>query len=279
MLNPEKINSQSKSELPIDKSTEHIADNNIIEGSFLCSPKKTEAEIDAISEFLEKSFNQIKNRYFNELKDISAFYNLDVDQHEFCSRIMELVRNSLDSFIEQSINNGLITITFNFSENKISCTVRDSGGGIPLDQQQLLFLNRFPTTKKSSKHFGGRGLGLLELKKQLIEEGGDITYTPLEKGSEFIISIDPHKYNYDIPEAKNLTSFKQARIILIRHYLNKLKEIQAELIQDDSEKFNDLREYVKGWTSSDDEKELPYPLFIFQATTLQNDFNRLRESI
>lgn len=257
---------------------------DVIESSFAFSSEKTKNNLDLITRFAENSFNQIKHIYFTKLKDKLAFYNLDINQESFHWKVLELVKNSLDNFIQQSISNGVVTITFNFSKNKVSCTVRDNGTGIPADKQEQLFLDSFPTNKEAGKqYFGGRGLGLFQLKEWATKEGGDINYSSSEKGSEFILSVDPHRHSYNIPEMESLTSPEQARTAMIKYYLNQLKEISKKLSQNspalsnNSKEYIDLEEYIKGWTSLD-AQNLPYPLFIFQAIILQNRFAKLEES-
>jgi len=78
---------------------------------------------------------------------------------------------------------------FNAHERFVRLSVRDTGEGIPLEDQEIVF-ERFVQSQRSSKHYGGAGLGLAYCKLMVKSFEGVIWVesTP-GQGSEFIILL------------------------------------------------------------------------------------------
>jgi signal transduction histidine kinase/ActR/RegA family two-component response regulator len=80
--------------------------------------------------------------------------------------------------------------------------IKDSGIGIPQQQQSKIFESFSQADKSITREYGGSGLGLT-ISKRLVElHGGSITVNSVHgKGSEFIVSVPLDKHVYTDKEA------------------------------------------------------------------------------
>jgi two-component system, sensor histidine kinase and response regulator len=78
---------------------------------------------------------------------------------------------------------------FSTHERFVRLSVRDTGDGIPPEDQEMIF-ERFVQSKRSSKNYGGAGLGLAYCKLMVKSfEGGIWVESVPGQGSEFIILL------------------------------------------------------------------------------------------
>lgn len=99
-------------------------------------------------------------------------------------------QNLLDNAIKYSNDNGSITITLKQKEDNLVITVADTGIGISLEDQRLLFNKFFRGKNAVLVETDGSGLGLF-LAREIIEgHGGSISVTSeLNKGTMFHIVL------------------------------------------------------------------------------------------
>ena len=175
--------------------TESEESNEVVtESSFQFSLDKKDELLKAIGKFMDKSLRKIQRAYLVKFGIAESFYNLDIKQDRFSAQVFELVRNSFDNFIQESIENGVVTITFSSSQDRLSCRVRDNGSGVSNEEREKLFSGAVSSKRLGSGTFGWRGAGLKDSKEWAIKQGGDVNYKPLERGSEFTLYVNPYIY-------------------------------------------------------------------------------------
>jgi C4-dicarboxylate-specific signal transduction histidine kinase len=106
--------------------------------------------------------------------------------NEFSQVLMSIIMNSKDAFVEQRIDQPIITV-LSFTENgKAVVTITDNAGGIKEEIKDKIFDPYF-TTKDLGK---GTGIGLF-LSKTIIEKnvGGRLDFRNVAGGSKFRIEV------------------------------------------------------------------------------------------
>ncbi|MGD9818666.1 MAG: nitrogen regulation protein NR(II) [Desulfomonilaceae bacterium] len=131
---------------------------------------------------LEPKFSEKNLKVSEKYSDDQNLVELD------SARIQQAIINLLLNAIEASPNAGLIRIWTKIATNKtrrfLEFGVRDSGPGIPSDQEDKLFV---PFT--TSKSFGS-GLGLSNTKRIIEAHGGSLVFKTREnQGATFIIRL------------------------------------------------------------------------------------------
>lgn len=102
--------------------------------------------------------------------------------------ILNVMKNAVDAMADLSSDDKSIQITASkASDNRVSITIEDLGGGIPEDALPHIF-DRFFTTKGAVK---GTGIGLSYVKALVTEAGGAITAGNTSLGARFEILL-PH---------------------------------------------------------------------------------------
>lgn len=151
-----------------NKKKEEIYIRNVIEKSI---------------DFLEYLFklNSIKVNYQN-----SSTSSLKIYLNEIVQVFVNLVKNSCDAMIENSIENRVIKIHSYENEDYLFVEFEDNAGGIKNDVISKIFDPYFST--KNNKN--GTGLGLY-MSKTIIEEhsGGNIDVYNTDFGAKFIIKL------------------------------------------------------------------------------------------
>jgi hypothetical protein len=57
---------------------------------------------------IRDKFNELRLNFFQQPRDLQSFFNLDLNQHEFYSKTLEIARNSLDNFAQNNIGDGRV---------------------------------------------------------------------------------------------------------------------------------------------------------------------------
>ncbi len=152
------------------------------------------------------------------------------DQLRLQQVIMNLAGNAV-KFTEQ----GEVVICIELEKEDAAAlvlrfTVRDTGIGIPKDQQAFLFDAFYQADSSNQRRFGGTGLGL-PITRRLIEKmGGTLEFTSeLGKGSEFSFNI-PLKQGADNQPSEPLsTDWQNARILIADDNESLCKSLQQQL--------------------------------------------------
>jgi PAS domain S-box-containing protein len=107
------------------------------------------------------------------------------------NQIKQVIINLIKNAIEAISQNGTITITLKLSddEREVIIAIEDNGSGMPTDILEKVF-EPFYTTKTK-----GTGLGMMIIKKIIVDHDGKITITSIEDiGTEVLISFPVIQY-------------------------------------------------------------------------------------
>lgn len=104
--------------------------------------------------------------------------------------LYEIIYNLCDNAVKYNNEGGIADIDISSDEKNAYITVRDSGIGIPQDQQQRVFERFYRVDKSHSKESGGTGLGLSIVKHALSYHNGTVSMkSEPGNGTEIRVSI------------------------------------------------------------------------------------------
>jgi two-component system, OmpR family, sensor kinase len=107
------------------------------------------------------------------------------DRHRLTEAVMNLVHNA----VQHTVETDTITIATATGEGEVVITVRDTGAGIPVADQELIF-DRFARGSGAHLRYGGSGLGLAIVKAVAEAHGGRVElHSRLGEGSTFTIVL------------------------------------------------------------------------------------------
>lgn len=105
-------------------------------------------------------------------------------------RIRQMILNLIDNAIKYTPEHGAVELSLIREEGKALIKVKDSGIGIPKEEQQKVFDRFFRVDKARSREMGGSGLGLSIVKWIVDIHGGSISLeSEMQKGSTFTIML------------------------------------------------------------------------------------------
>jgi signal transduction histidine kinase len=132
-----------------------------------------------------------------KMKDIKLSFKKPADFPTLMldeTKIRQVIMNFADNAIYYTPGGGEVTIELRDDRKRVYFLVKDSGIGVPKDEQEHLF-NKFYRAKNAQKaRPDGTGLGLFMAKKVVAAQGGDILFESHEgKGSTFGFSFEKAK--------------------------------------------------------------------------------------
>src|SRR3989339_526248 len=170
----------------------------IADGFYICSGSYIEAKDKNILKIFDQS---VSTKGLNLQSNFSENLPL-IKADPF--KLEQLLINLIDNAIKYT-NEGTIQLNItdkvgvgsqpspsvkNKSDNKIIIEVKDSGIGIPKDQQERIFERFYTVDKSRSKKLGGTGLGLSIVKHIVQLHNGEIKVeSELGKGTRFVVSL------------------------------------------------------------------------------------------
>ncbi|MGM9551492.1 MAG: sensor histidine kinase [Clostridia bacterium] len=108
--------------------------------------------------------------------------------------IDEIVYNLCDNAIKYNKENGIVDVIVNTTEEKVNLTVRDTGIGIPKNEQNRVFERFYRVDKSHSKQLGGTGLGLAIVKHAALYHNAQISLESTEGvGTSVTVSFNKFK--------------------------------------------------------------------------------------
>jgi two-component system phosphate regulon sensor histidine kinase PhoR len=133
-----------------------------------------------------------------EKKQIRLSQELGANDLEvFCDSeaVYQILSNLLDNAVKYTPEQGTITVGVQPVENagggkRVEVFVRDTGMGIPADDQPRLFERFYRVDKARSRELGGTGLGLAIVKHLVRAHGGEVRVaSELHQGSTFFFTL------------------------------------------------------------------------------------------
>lgn len=116
-----------------------------------------------------------------ELADIAAVKNIEITVTGETVRIKsvrrlltEIIFNLCDNAVKYNKEGGVVEVSINRQENQVVISVKDSGIGIPQENQARIFERFYRVDKSRSKESGGTGLGLSIVKHAVQYLNGQI---------------------------------------------------------------------------------------------------------
>lgn len=102
------------------------------------------------------------------------------------AKIRQVVMNFADNALYYSKEGTTIEVTLQADDTKVEFTVKDTGIGVPKDEQAQLFTKFYRASNARKQRPDGTGVGLYLAKRVVTEHGGSIIFSSQEnKGSTF----------------------------------------------------------------------------------------------
>jgi len=159
----------------------------IEEGRYLYKPVL--ADLEAICQFVINSFkDEIKKKKikFEFKKPQKKLPQIKVD----VEKIRLTINNLLDNAIRYTPAGGRVTVSLRPVEKEIELSVKDTGVGVPKDQQGRVFTKFFRGANVMRMATEGSGLGLFITKNIIEAHGGKIWFESGEgKGTTFYLTL------------------------------------------------------------------------------------------
>ncbi len=159
----------------------------IEEGRYLYKPVL--ADFEAICQFVINSFkDEIKKKKirFEFKKPQKKLPQVKVD----VEKIRLTINNLLDNAIRYTPAGGRVTVSLRSVKEKIELSVKDTGVGVPKDQQGRIFTKFFRGANVMRMATEGSGLGLFITKNIIEAHGGEIWFESEEgKGATFYFTL------------------------------------------------------------------------------------------
>lgn len=157
--------------------------------------ESSEAGIDKIKtdlpELVEKIIDEIRSDA--ERKNIKLTFQKSGDIPPVLvdpQKIRYVFENLFTNAVHYTPRGELISINMDCIENEISVSVKDTGIGIPQDEQSKIFGKFFRASNARKTENDGNGLGLFIIKRIMEEHGGKIWFESRENvGSTFWVSL------------------------------------------------------------------------------------------
>ena len=117
----------------------------------------------------------------------------DADVHVHADReaLSRAVWNLLDNAVKYSPDSRTVWVDVEAKEHRVSIAVRDSGFGIPVNEQREIFEKFVRGSESKARRIKGTGIGLAMVRHIIHAHGGEILLTSEPgKGSRFTMVLD-----------------------------------------------------------------------------------------
>ena len=106
------------------------------------------------------------------------------------ARLKQVVLNLLDNALKYTPPGGSITVDARASDGRVTCSVSDTGEGIPADDLPYIFDKLYRARRANRRPVEGSGLGLTIAQQIIRAHGGDLTVqSEIGKGSTFTLNL------------------------------------------------------------------------------------------
>ena len=147
-------------------------------------PVHLREELSRVIDDLQSKALDKKVRIQNEVPD-------DVWAHADADRLQQVFFNLIENAIKYGRNEGGVWISCRrLPEQKLECSVRDDGPGIPADSRERVFERFYRVDRARSRETGGTGLGLSIVKHIVQAHGGEVwVKSELGQGTTFFFTL------------------------------------------------------------------------------------------
>jgi len=152
-----------------------------------------------VYKFAEVDFSQIVSHVLEALRAVADSKNIKLDFKKprkkcFIRADQEKIELAIENLVENAINyspgRSTVTIACNCDKVNLTFSVKDSGMGIPKEQQDRIFTKFFRSDNAVRAETEGTGLGLFITKNIIESHGGRIWFESEEnKGSTFYFTL------------------------------------------------------------------------------------------
>lgn len=109
-------------------------------------------------------------------------------------KVRVVIQNLIENAIKYSNTGDKVLISIHANENEVEISVKDTGIGIPLSEQEQIFGKFYRATNAKAKDSIGSGLGLYTTKHIIEKHGGKIDFKSTEsEGTTFTFSLPLHR--------------------------------------------------------------------------------------
>ena len=106
--------------------------------------------------------------------------------------LFEMLYNLCDNAIKYNVEEGFIWINTYANQKGVFFCIKDSGIGIPSEEQERIFDRFYRVDKSRSKELGGTGLGLSIVRQGAVIHSADIRILSKEgAGTQIILEFPP----------------------------------------------------------------------------------------
>lgn len=109
----------------------------------------------------------------------------------------EVFYNLIENAIKYNVDGGSVTVTTKMEGDRARISVKDTGIGIPEEDQERVFERFYRVDKSRSKETGGTGLGLSIVKHAVLDMGGSVNLSSKKGAGTEIEILLPIMHNTD----------------------------------------------------------------------------------
>lgn len=144
-----------------------------------------------VREALDAAHTAAHGKHLHLFYDLAARAVVDGD----ATRLRQIVDNVLSNAVKYTPDGGRVTVTVTCHEQRVVCTVADTGIGIPTDEHERLFTRFYRTSNAVASGTPGSGLGLAVTKALVEHHHGTIDYTSSPgQGTTFTVALPTHPH-------------------------------------------------------------------------------------
>jgi signal transduction histidine kinase len=105
-------------------------------------------------------------------------------------KIRIVLENVIENAIKYSDEDDKVIISAQAADTDIRISVKDTGIGIPQEEQNLIFTKHYRATNAQKRHVVGNGIGLYTSRMIVEKHGGTLTFTSSEsEGTTMVITL------------------------------------------------------------------------------------------
>jgi len=154
-------------------------------GTFSVEPEPTDI-VEISKSVIEELTPQVKEKKLKIEEKYEKIPKFSADP----KLVRIVLQNLLSNAVKYTPEKGKVSADISLKNNNILIEIKDSGYGIPKDQQDKIFTKLFRADNVREKETEGTGLGLYIVKSIVDNSGGSISFDSAEdKGTTFHVSL------------------------------------------------------------------------------------------